>query len=237
VSRKGDHSLELAVALCGVATFDADPAVGTLVCSARLLAILGLDDRGDPVAPRDADDSGVPRTLDAFFERVHAEDAARARHAFAQAVRSDAPFDLECRLRRASGEYAWIHARAGRFVDDDGTERVSGVVVDVTARKRVDEERSALEAQLRRAQRRVERLATLAGGIAHEFNNLLAPMLGNAQILRRAFAVADPRHGLTEDIVQAALKARELVRRIVVFSHRHDVETPSGDSPADLPSA
>jgi signal transduction histidine kinase len=212
VSRKGDHSLELAVALCGVATFDADPAVGTLVCSARLLAILGLDDRGDPVAPRDADDSGVPRTLDAFFERVHAEDAARARH-------------------------AWIHARAGRFVDDDGTERVSGVVVDVTARKRVDEERSALEAQLRRAQRRVERLATLAGGIAHEFNNLLAPMLGNAQILRRAFAVADPRHGLTEDIVQAALKARELVRRIVVFSHRHDVETPSGDSPADLPSA
>jgi len=214
-----ETALELALALAGMATLDSDAADGTLACSPRLHAILG----------HDPGDAASPRTLDDVFHRIHPEDAARVRVAYARLARTDAPVDIECRVRRASGDYVWIRERAQRLAGADGTARIVGVVADISAQKRADEQLSSLELELRNAGQREQALRTLAGGIAHEFNNLLAPMLGNAQILRRAFETSDPRHVLTEDIAQAALKARDLVRRIIAFSRRRGGEAQVGE--------
>jgi len=208
-----ETALDLALGLAGMATLDSN-ADGTLASSPRLHAILG----------HDPGDAALPRTLDDVFQRIHAEDVGRVRAAYARATGADASVDVEFRIRRACGDYVWVRERARRLVETGGAARIVGVVADVGAQKRADERLSILEVELRHAEQQEQALRTLAGGIAHEFNNLLAPMLGNAQILRRAFETSDPRHVLMEDIAHAALKARDLVRRIVAFSRRRGSE-------------
>jgi PAS domain S-box-containing protein len=90
---------------------------------------------------------------------------------------------------------------------------------DVTARKEGEEQRAALEAQLRQAQK-MEAIGTLAGGIAHDFNNILAAIIGYSELV-----LADvPKEGeLSENaaqVVQAGLRARDLVKQILAFSRR-----------------
>jgi signal transduction histidine kinase len=216
--REGEQRLELALAACEMATLDADLTTGELVCSSRLYDIYGY-------APGDM---AMPRTFEEFFTSVHPDDAGRVRALYGLASRTDAPFDVECRVQRASGDYVWIHERARRVLEPDGSAHVRGVVMAVTARKRADEEWARLEAQLTHTHA-MDTFGAVVGGIAHDFNNLLGPMLGNAQLLVRAFEPSDSRHGLADDIVQAALKARDLVRRFILFTRSNG----EGSGPVD----
>jgi signal transduction histidine kinase/ActR/RegA family two-component response regulator len=82
-----------------------------------------------------------------------------------------------------------------------------------------DDERAALEAQLRQAQK-MEGIGLLAGGIAHDFNNLLTVIRGNATL---ALAALPPGEGPREDlaqIVEAADRAADLIRQLLAFARR-----------------
>jgi len=95
-----------------------------------------------------------------------------------------------------------------------------GTVHDVTARRRAEEERRRLEAQLQQGQR-LQSLGTLAAGIAHDFNNLLAIMHANADVaLLEIENPASSRESL-ETIQQACRQGAELVRRMLTFSREH----------------
>jgi two-component system, cell cycle sensor histidine kinase and response regulator CckA len=120
--------------------------------------------------------------------------------------------------RRADGttfpaEVAVTQAHVGDRVLD------TVFVRDISERKRAQQEREQLEAQLRQAQK-METVGTLAGGIAHDFNNLLAPILTTVDLL----LTDAPRQGaLRDDLEQvrrAALRAKDLVRQILTFSRR-----------------
>ncbi len=89
--------------------------------------------------------------------------------------------------------------------------------VDITARKRVEEEQYRLEDKLRQAQK-LESLGVLAGGIAHDFNNLLTSVLGYADLALldlSPFALA--RHNV-EQIVLSARRAADLTRQLLAYS-------------------
>ena len=95
---------------------------------------------------------------------------------------------------------------------------VSSIVRDMTGRK-------ALEKQLRLSQR-LETLGLLAGGVAHDFNNLVAVIRGNADLLRlggEGFG-AEARECI-EEISSATERASNLIRQLLTFSHDHDIET------------
>jgi PAS domain S-box-containing protein len=111
----------------------------------------------------------------------------------------------------------------------DGTvEAVSAVVQDVTLRKEQDEEHRRLEAQVQHAQK-LESLGVLAGGIAHEFNNLLMGILGNADVaLRRLESESRAREPL-ERIKTASQRASELTAQMLAYSGRTSFQTEAVD--------
>ena len=87
-----------------------------------------------------------------------------------------------------------------------------GIIVDMTERK-------ALEEQYLQAQK-VESIGRLAGGVAHDLNNLLTPILGYSEILREEFSPKDARIGTIEEVISAGKKARDLVRQLLAFSRK-----------------
>jgi PAS domain S-box-containing protein len=94
-------------------------------------------------------------------------------------------------------------------------------IVDISARKRAEEEQRRLEEQLRQAQK-LEAVGTLAGGIAHDFNNILGVIIGYGEFLQRAMKDERAQADLHE-LLTAAERGRELVQRILTFSRRQQV--------------
>ena len=89
---------------------------------------------------------------------------------------------------------------------------------DISERKRAAEERERLEAQLRHAQK-METIGNLAGGIAHDFNNILTPIIGNVELALGDPASAEIKDDL-EQVLEAAMRAKALVKQILLFSRR-----------------
>jgi two-component system cell cycle sensor histidine kinase/response regulator CckA len=154
-----------------------------------------------------------PRTRD-FFALVHDEDRERLRMEARIAAQTASTVNTEFRIHRKSDgalRQCLCHAQTVRD-ESRGILAFVGTVFDVT-------ERLQLELQLRQAQK-MEALGRLAGGVAHEFNNLLTVILGHAQLLEGE-RLRDERRA----IVHAAEGAAELTRQLLSFS-RQAVRAP-----------
>lgn len=127
-------------------------------------------------------------------------------------------FESEIPIRNLGGEEKELSLSL--VVLPDSEEPLGRVLVsfsDITARKRAEEEKERLQAQLRQAQK-MEAIGTLAGGIAHDFNNILAPIIGYTEMVLGETPESNPaRHDL-EQVLKAAGRARELVKQILAFS-------------------
>ncbi len=104
-----------------------------------------------------------------------------------------------------------------------GPEVVTAIVRDITERKRAEELRAQLEEQLRQAQK-MESVGRLAGGVAHDFNNMLGVILGRAEM---ALAQVAPEHEIhldLEEIRSAASRSADLTRQLLTFARRQTME-------------
>ncbi|MBX0328945.1 GAF domain-containing protein [Oscillochloris sp. ZM17-4] len=96
------------------------------------------------------------------------------------------------------------------------------IAQDITARKRAEEERLAIERKLQETQR-LESLGVLAGGIAHDFNNLLTAITGNAGLLLLDLAPNTPAYQSAVEIETVAQRAADLVRHMLIYAGRGKV--------------
>ena len=100
---------------------------------------------------------------------------------------------------------------------------VLGIAHDLTERKRAEEEKAKLEAQLQQAQK-MEFIGSLAGGIAHDLNNILFPISGLSELLLNDMPPDTPERGSLEQIYKAAQRGSDLVKQILAFSRQTNLQ-------------
>ena len=131
---------------------------------------------------------------------------------------------VENRYRRKDGT-PWDAVLHLRIIRDPRGQpsHYEGFVEDVTQRKRAETEHARLEAQLRESQK-MEALGTLAGGVAHDFNNALAAIIGNVELARQDVGAGHPALESLDEIGKASRRAKDLVQQILSFGRRQKLE-------------
>ena len=154
-----------------------------------------------------------------FTQLYPEEDALFYKSAFERHVKAGGQAQEEIYLVHRSG--AGIPVEVSSSVIEVGGRKVlQGIFRDLTERRRAEEERQKMEAQLRQAQK-MEAIGTLAGGIAHDFNNILSAIIGFGEMIEVFYSPQDPvLKGNLEEILKAAFRAKELVQQILTFSRK-----------------
>jgi signal transduction histidine kinase len=147
-----------------------------------------------------------------WLQMLHPDDRTRIDAELWQAITRGQELDTEFRLITANGDTRWTVVKGSVFSDETGKPlRMIGIHMDITDRKQ-------LEAQFLRAQR-LESLGTLAGGIAHDLNNILTPMLAVAQLLPLKMPNMDhSTWRLLETLEISAKRGVNLVQQILSFA-------------------
>jgi two-component system cell cycle sensor histidine kinase/response regulator CckA len=115
-------------------------------------------------------------------------------------------------------------ARAFPIFDNQGqVEMVVEHIRDITEQKKMEAERQNYEARLQQIQK-MEALGTLAGGIAHDFNNILVAVIGYAELSLGSLTMENPLQRNLQQILQAGMRARDLVHQILTFSRQEKRE-------------
>ena len=157
-----------------------------------------------------------------FLEFVHPEDRPQIMLR-QQRLPTGAPAlsDYQVRIVRKDGEVRWLHAKATSIVWNKAPATLE-IYNDVTKNLRAEEDREKLRSQLFQAQR-MESVARLAGGVAHDFNNMLSVILGYVD---SAMEQVDPSHPLyrnLSEIKNAGQHSAQLTRQLLGFARRQTV--------------
>jgi two-component system cell cycle sensor histidine kinase/response regulator CckA len=201
--RVSEERYALAVQGTNDGIWDINLATGEAYHSPRWKNILGHEDN-------EIDDNA-----DEWESRVHPDDHQRAMDAGNACKEGRIPsFEIEYRLRHKDGGYRWVLTRGACLRDCHGRAyRMAGSLTDITERKE-------LEHQLLHAQK-MESIGMLAGGVAHEFNNLLTAISGYGQILQESIPADDElsQESIT-NVMKAADRAADLTRGLLAFSRK-----------------
>jgi signal transduction histidine kinase/CheY-like chemotaxis protein len=153
---------------------------------------------------------------------VHPDDVSLVRAARQRAIDEGEPvrYEFRGRIPAADGGFRWFATR-GQIVRDSAGKpiRIVAVTTDVTERKRAEQEREALDRRLLETQK-WESIGVLAGGVAHDFNNILTVVLGSAGLARKILPVHSPATPFLEQIEQASRRAADLCRQLLAYSGR-----------------
>lgn len=210
--RASREHLALAQRVSGVGSLERDLISGRgNVCTDVLCAIFGVDpDHFDP-------------SLENVLSLIHPDDRPLVERTIAQvnAAAVEAP-PLEFRLIRPDGTVRWVR-REHSFIRDEAGRAVRKLVtfLDVTELRTAKEREAELQKQLLHSQR-LEALGTLAGGVAHDLNNLLVPILATAKLVLDDLPADSLLREDIETIVFASEQARNLVKQILAFSRKQE---------------
>jgi PAS domain S-box-containing protein len=115
------------------------------------------------------------------------------------------------------------------FDENGKLDQIRAAMTDITVRKRAEGEKARLEVQLRQAQK-MESIGTIAGGIAHEFNNILGVIIGNNELALMDMPDWNPAKNCLKEIQKASLRAKDVVRNILSFARK----TPAERTPIQI---
>lgn len=145
-----------------------------------------------------------------FVDLIHPADRELVAERHRQRLNGEGPpSDYAFRITTKAGIQRWVHINAA-LTNWEGRPATINLIRDIT-------EQRQLEERLRQSQK-IESIGTLAGGIAHEFNNILGIILGNAEMALYDVPGGSPAVGCLQEIRTASLRARDVVQGILRFA-------------------
>lgn len=154
------------------------------------------------------------------FEFIHPDDHALVRKKFAEVInRTNTGTPTEFRFLKADGSWKSVESLGSNLLNYQG---INGIVItsrDVTERKEAEEKRKLLEGRLHRAEK-MESLGTLAGGVAHDLNNVLGVLVGYSELLLMEFPVGNPHRKHISSILQSSQRAAAIIQDLLTLARR-----------------
>ncbi len=153
----------------------------------------------------------------AFIDTVHPDDRKRVRESLNYALHTGGTFSVEHRIAKLDGVVRHVHTKGRVSRDDRGVPvHMVGTVADITERKNL--ERQLVEAQ------KMDAIGRLAGGVAHDFNNILTVILSFGAFVQEALPPGAPAAEDMAEVLAAADRAIALTRQLLAFSRRQIAE-------------
>ncbi|HEY9015861.1 MAG TPA: PAS domain S-box protein, partial [Gemmatimonadales bacterium] len=198
---ESQERLQLALRAARMGTWSWDLESGSLRWDRGLNQLYGLTEEESPTR------------FDDFLERVHPDDRKHLEEAIQRARDVTGKLAFDFRIVLPGGKVRWLSDQGHVVRDESGTPRyMTGVSLDVT-------ERNLMEERLRQAQR-MDSVGQLAGGIAHEANNMMSVVLGCADyVLQRTDLPPEVRQDV-DQIWRAAKRTAGITQQLLAFSRR-----------------
>lgn len=153
------------------------------------------------------------------FGRLHPDDTEDVSARIIESARTLGIFQCEFRviLPRQGLRWRWSEAFPERTAD--GGTLWHGIIMDITERKEAEAEREKLQAELVQSQK-MESVGRLAGGVAHDFNNMLCVIVGRTGILLDSVPEDSPLRGDLLEVAKAAERSAALTRQLLAFARK-----------------
>lgn len=211
--RESEERLRLTLEATNDGIWDWNLQTGGTVFSPRWYTMLGYE-------PYE-----LPENYDTMKSLLHPDDADRVEREISAHIANREDYAIEMRMRTKAGGWQWILTRGGVVERDAGGNpvRMVGTHIDITERKRAEDEKAQLEAQLREAVK-MEAVGKLAGGIAHDFNNILGIILGFSELILMNLSDKTEIEENVKEIKSAASRASVLVRQLLAFGRKQLLE-------------
>jgi PAS domain S-box-containing protein len=155
-----------------------------------------------------------------FYEGESKDKIEKAVH---DAITLAKPYDLELEMVSAAGTHKWVKTQGFPVLDGDRVVQVRGIFQDITQRKYAEDERKKLEMQLFQSQK-IESIGILAAGVAHDFNNILNIIMGNADLLTQKPSDGEKMKKRIDAIMTATNRGAQLVKQLLTFARKTEFE-------------
>jgi two-component system, cell cycle sensor histidine kinase and response regulator CckA len=207
--RESTQRLQLALASGNLGIWDRNLLDDTEIWDDSMYGLYGIE-RG-----------ALPPDYKTWIERiVHPDDVAWINATVRAALAGKRPYDLKFRIVRPDGVVRHIKSNGIVIRDSEGSPvRVIGINRDRTEQVEAEAERRRLQAEVHHAEK-LESIGSLAGGVAHDMNNVLTAILVTAEILRGKCAEDDPGARPLDTILHAGQRGRDLVKALTDFARK-----------------
>ena len=150
-------------------------------------------------------------------------DHERDKELIQRAMETHEKGSYEQRFLRPDKTIGYYHSTfQGKYDSMGNLIAIIGTIQDITERKRAEEEKSKLEVQLQQSQK-LESIGRLAGGVAHDFNNMLQTILGYTEMTLEEVGPDNPLRENFLEIQKAALHSAELTRQLLAFARKQAI--------------
>lgn len=213
--------LRSATRISGIGCWQWDLKSGEITLSDEMFALFGVD-------------TSFPLSGTNYVQFIHPDDRETIVACIELATRGEPVIFPEYRVVRPNGQIRIVHATSELERDAEGVPaRLTGALHDVTAQRAAEEQRQQVALKAVHNQK-VESLALLSGGVAHEFNNLLVGVRGNAELALADRTLAPTSRDLLERIVEASERASALTRQLLAYTGRSRLKLVDVDLAAQL---